>query len=78
MLLAVFFFKWRVALFTVHIHEQWRVQLHCSREQWGVSGRTESGPKLNALNRVRPSKKNNFYFFNCVLFEKLEGDRLIM
>jgi hypothetical protein len=43
------------------------VTLHCS-------GQSGSGPKLNALNRVRPSKKINFYFFNCVLFEKLEGN----
>jgi len=34
--------------------------------------------RSKALNRVQPSlKKNIFIFFNCVLFEKLEGDRLM-
>ena len=45
---------------TVHVNSD--TCLYCS-------GRTGSGPKLNALNRVRPSKKIklNFFIFNYVL-----------
>ena len=50
------------------------VSLYSEEQTLHCFGRSGSGPKLNALNRVRPSKKINFYFFNCVLFEKLEGN----
>ena len=51
------------SLSTVHVNSD--ACLYCS-------GRTRSDPKLNALNRIRPSKKNYYFFiFNCVLFEKL-------
>ena len=43
------------------------VQLHCSREQWYMIP-AGSSSKLNALNRVWPSKKNLFLFLFLIVF----------
>jgi hypothetical protein len=61
--------------FIVHVNSG--VTLHCLGH---YSYRIESGPKLNALNRVLNSVKKNSIFifiFNCVLFKKLEEGRLM-
>ena len=61
--------------FIVHVNSG--VTLHCLGH---YSNRTGSGPKVNALNRVLNSVKKNSIFifiFNCVLFKKLEGGRLM-